>query len=390
MVKVCTVSIALGMVVMILAIAVVTGFRGEIERKIVGFGGHLQIANYDSNDSYESTPISKNQVFIPELAQLKGVKNIQQYIYKGGIISTENDNQGVMLKGVGADFDWSFFASSITEGSIPSYSDSVTSNDIAISNKLCRLLRLKLNDRFEVYFVENPIRVRRFTIKAIFDTQLQDIDETLVICDMRHLQRINGWSEDQIAGFEVNLTSMSLLDKFDEEVAELVSYKLNDDGSMLKVSSIKQRYAHLFSWLDVLDTNVWIILSLTLIVAGFNMISGLLIILLEKASMIGLLKALGMRAWAIQKLFIFRAAFIVLKGILIGNLLGIGLGLLQKYVVRIPLNPESYFIDTIPINLEWQHILLLNVGAFVLIVAALTIPSLIIAKITPEKSIRFD
>ena len=390
MVRVATVSIALGMIVMIVSIAIVTGFRSEIEGKVIGFGGHLQITNFDSNVSYETSPISKDQSFLPWLNSLQGVKHIQVFATKGGIIATPTDNQGVLLKGVGEDFDWSFFKTNMVGGECPAYSDTVVSNNVLISQRLSQMLKLGLNDKFDVYFAQEPIRARRFTITGIFDTQLQEVDETLVICDIRHIQRLNGWASSQISGFEINIDNMAMLGKLDEQIADSVVYKMQDDGSRLNVSTINSRFPHLFSWLDVLDTNVWIILSLTLLVASFNMISGLLIMLLEKVGMIGLLKSLGMRSWQLQKLFIYRSAFIVLKGVVIGNLIGITLCLVQKYFSIIPLDPSSYFVATVPINLEWIHVVLLNLGTFVLILAALTIPSLFITKITPEKSIRFE
>lgn len=390
MVKVATVSIALGMIVMIVSVAIVTGFRTEIEGKIIGFGGHLQITNYDSNVSYESTPISREQSFLPWLKSLQGVRHVQIFATKGGIIATPIDNQGVLLKGVGEDFDWSFFKANMVEGECPVYSDSIASNDVMISQRLARMLRLNLNDRFDIYFAQEPLRVRRFTITGIFNTQLQEIDEALVLCDIHHIQRLNGWTSDQVSGFEVNIDNMSMLAKLEEQVADSVVYRILDDGSRLSVSAIDSRFPHLFSWLNVLDTNVWIILSLTLLVASFNMISGLLIMLLEKIGMIGLLKSLGMRSWQLQKMFIYRSAFIVLKGVIVGNTIGIALCLVQKHFAIVPLDSDSYFVSTVPINLEWIHIAMLNLGTFILVIAALTIPSLFITKITPEKSIRFD
>ncbi len=398
MVNVATVSIVLGMVVMLLSVAIVTGFRSEIENKLAGFGGHLEITNYDSNSSYESTPISCQQDFLPALKKLPGIKHVQPFAQKGGIIVTPTDNQGVLLKGVNNEFDWSFFKSCLTEGRLPVFTDSAASNEVLASQRLCRMLKLNIGDRIDAYFVQEPPRMRRFTIVGIFDTQQKEIDEGLIICDMRHIQRLNGWAPDQISGFEVSITDMDLLDTLSEEVSNLVVYAHNTNttdsdyssSSHLKVLSLTDRFTALFSWLKVLDTNVWVILSLTLLVAGFNMISGLLIMLLEKASMIGVLKALGMRNTQLQKLFIYRSAFIVLKGMIIGNIIGIGICLLQKHFAIIPLDPDNYFVSSVPINLKLLHILLLNLGAFIAILAALVIPSFIISRITPEKSIRME
>lgn len=390
MVRVATVSIALGLVVMILSVAIVTGFRQEIEAKLVGYGSHLQIKNFDSNESYETTPISNQQPFLEELRRLDGVAHIQQFAIKGGIISTPTDNEGVLLRGVTSDFDWAFFNSSLVEGHTPTYSDTTTSNDAIISSRLCRLLKLQLGDRLDVYFVQDPPRARKLTIVGIYDTQLQEVDERLVLCDMRHIQKINGWRSDQISGFEVRIDDIGRLDEMEEKLDELVMYTLREDDEMLRVESIKSTFYHLFSWLNLLDTNVWIILSLMLTVSGFNMISGLLIMVLEKASMIGVLKAIGMRGWQLQKVFIYRSAFIIVKGMLIGNVVGIGLALVQKYTKLVVLDPENYFVSFVPINLSPLAIVLLNVGSFVVILTALTIPSLVIATITPEKSIKME
>jgi lipoprotein-releasing system permease protein len=384
------ISIALGVAVMILSVAIVTGFKKEISDKIVGGNSHIQITNFDSNYSFETNPIAVNAEVFEELNEVEGVKHVQKFITKGGIIKTEHDNQGVMLKGVDADFDWKFFSDCIAEGQIFHVSDTATTNDVLISKKLAQLLRLKLGDKFDVYFIQEPPRVRRFTICGIYSTQLEEIDKSLVLCDIKHLQKIYGWEENQISGLEINIYDIKNIETLSEEITDLVSFKTYDDGSRLAVNDVKQLYPHLFAWLDLLDTNVFIILLLTIAVAGFNMVSGLLIMLLERTSMIGILKSLGMQSVNIRKLFLYRTAFIVVKGFIIGNIIGIACCLLQQHFGIIKLDATNYFVNTVPINLNIFHLILLNVSSAFVIMLVLIVPSQIITKISPEKTIRFE
>ena len=384
------VSIALGMAVMILTVAIVTGFKNEISDKLVGGNSHIQITNLDSNYSFETNCIEYDSLFFNQLLEIKGIKHIQKFITKGGIIKTETDNQGVMLKGIDTDFNWTFFSSCLLDGQIFSVSDTATTNDILISKKLAQLLRLKTGDKFDAYFVQDPPRLRRFTVCGIYSTQLDEIDKSLVLCDIKHLQKIYGWSKSQISGIEIQVDDIKNIENLTYEVSDKVIFKTYNDGSRLSVNNIQQLYPHLFAWLDLLDTNVIIILLLTIVVAGFNMVSGLLIMLLERTSMIGVLKSLGMQSINIRKLFLYRTSFIVVKGLIIGNVIGIACCLLQQHFAIIKLDAASYFVTTVPINLNMFHVLLLNILSITAIMLVLIIPSQIITKISPEKTIRFE
>ena len=384
------VSVTLGIAVMILTVAIVTGFKSEISDKLVGGNAHIQITNLDSNLSFETNPITEMPELINELSKISGVKHIQKYITKGGIIKTEQDIQGIMLKGIDTDFDWSFFSQCLLEGETFSISDTATSNNVLISKSLAQLLRLKLGDKFDVYFVQEPLRIRRFTICGIFATQLEEIDKSLVLCDIKHLQRIYGWEKNQISGLEISINNIKNIDQLSEEITDIVVYNTYENGARLEVNDIKQLYQHLFAWLDLLDTNVFIILLLTIAVAGFNMISGLLIMLLERTSMIGILKSLGMYNVNIRKLFLYRSGFIVVKGMIFGNIIGIACCFLQQHFEIIKLDATNYFVSAVPINFDIFNLVLLNAASLLVIMLVLIIPSQIITKISPEKTIRYE
>ncbi|MDR0420254.1 MAG: ABC transporter permease [Prevotellaceae bacterium] len=386
---VAVVSITLGIAVMILTVAIVTGFKKEISDKLVGGSSHIQITNLDSNHSFETNPIAVNRELFDKLNEVEGIRHIQKFVTKGGIIKTQNDNQGVMFKGIDSDFDKDFFSKYIIEGQIFTVNDT-TKNDVLISKKLAQLLKLKLGDKFDAYFIQDPPRVRRFTICGIYSTQLEEIDKSLVLCDIKHLQKIYGWTENQVSGLEINIDDIANIETLSEEIGNLVRFETNEDGSMLDVNDVTQMYPHLFAWLDLLDTNVIVILLLTIVVAGFNMVSGLLIMLLERTSMIGILKSLGMQSLNIRKLFLYRAAFIVIKGLIIGNVVGIACCLLQQHFGIIKLDATNYFVATVPINLNMFDLLLLNVSSALVIALVLIIPAQIITKISPEKTVRFE
>ncbi|MDR1199229.1 MAG: ABC transporter permease [Prevotellaceae bacterium] len=387
---VAVVSIALGIAVMILTVAIVTGFKSQISHKLAGGNSHIRITNLDSNYSFETNPVAVNQELFDRLNEVEGIKHVQKFITKGGIIKTEYDNQGVMFKGIGADFDTAFFAGCITEGRVFTVSDTATTNNVLISKKLAQLLRLKLGDRFDAHFVQDPPRVRRFTVCGIYSTQLEEIDRTLVLCDIKHLQKIYGWSENQVSGLEISIDDIENIETLSEEIDDLVAFDTGGDGLRLAVDNVLQLYPHLFAWLDLLDTNVAVILLLTIAVAGFNMVSGLLIMLLERTSMIGILKSLGMKNADICRLFLYRTAFIAVKGLIAGNIIGMGCCMLQQSFGIIKLDAASYFVETVPINLDIVHLILLNLSSALVIALVLAAPLQIIAKISPEKTIRFE
>jgi len=384
------IGIAMGLAVMILAVAILTGFKQQIREKVVGFGSHIQIMNFDSNISFETTPISDTQKFIPMIKQIPGITHLQVFATKAGIIRTDEDIQGVVLKGIGSDFDWSYFSSNMVDGSVFTVTDTGQTDKVIISKKISNMLRLKTGDSFAMLFIQDPPRMRKFTISGIYETSLEEFDKMYVYCDIGHIKRLNGWKDDQVSGFEVFIKDFDKLDEMTSSVRDAIGYKITEEDTKFKVTNIRTKYPQIFDWLNFQDINVIIIILLMLIVAGFNMISGLLILILEKTNMIGVLKSLGAEDITIRRVFLYQAAYLIGKGLFWGNFIGIGLAYLQLKTGVITLDPSSYYIKTVPVNLELAHILLLNAGTMAAIIVMLLVPSQLISRITPVKAIRYD
>ena len=389
-ISIAKISIVLGISAMILAVAIVTGFKSEITNKVIGFGSHIQITNYDNNSSFETQPIDKTQIPKEQIEQLPGVLHIQTFATKPGILKTDSEMQGIVLNGIGLDYDWSFFEKHMVDGEVFHLNDSTKSNQVLISEKLSNLLNLKTGDRISIYFIQQPPRMRRLTISGIYNTGMEEFDKLFLVCDMRHIQKLNDWDENEVSGYEVFIDDFDDIEYLEYLVKGITASSFTEDGAGLKVRSIVRKYPQIFSWLSMLDINVWIILALMILVAGFNMISGLLIIILERTNMIGILKALGTPNWSIRKVFLYQSAMLIGKGMLWGNIIGITICLLQYYFKIIPLDPTSYYVDTVPINLNISHLILLNVGSIIATVSMLLIPSYLITKISPVKAIQFD
>ena len=386
-------GIVLGLAVMILAVAIVTGFQNEIKAKLIGFNSHIQLSNYDNNVSAEPKPISRIQPFLAALKSDPDIRHIEVYATKNGIVKTKTDNEGILLKGVSADYDWSFLNSNFVEGEAFLLNDTVSKN-IVISKYLSDKLNFKLNDKMIIYFIVdrfdslgNKIRTetaaKDFYISGIYETGLEDVDKTLVLSDIRRIQKMNGWSENEVAGFEISINDYKKIDDIGYKIDALV-------GQGLVAQTIKQTNPAIFSWLDMMDMNAIIILVLMVVVAGINMMSALLILILERTNMIGILKAMGAGNGSIQKIFLYNAVYLIGKGMIWGNVFGISIALMQKYFGIFKLDPTAYYISQIPINLSILHIILLNAGTLVCCILMLIIPSFIISKITPVKAIRFS
>lgn len=385
-------GISLGMVVMILAVAIVVGFQKEVESKVNGFAAHLQIVNYDNNQSYQTGPVQTDQVPVGRIKNIAGISHIQKFATKPGMIKAGDEIQGVVLKGISKDFDWGFFEKNKVKGTqIPL--DSVRTDQIWISEQLSDRLKLKLGDQFRMYFLnenENVPRIRQFSIGGIYRTGLEEFDLMFVLVDIRHVQRLNSWEENQVSGYELFITDMDQLDNMESQVRNEVILAQKENEPSLHVVNIKRKFPQIFDWLDLLDMNVWIILILMVIVAGFNMVSGLLVIILERTQLIGILKSMGAANANVRKVFLYLSAFLIGKGLIWGNLLGISLCFLQDYFHVIHLDPTSYYVSTVPINLSLTHLLLLNLGALAVTMLMLIAPSWFISRISPEKTIRFD
>jgi lipoprotein-releasing system permease protein len=384
------IGIATGLAVMILAVAILTGFKQQIREKIVGFGSNIQIVNFDSNLSFETAPINEGQDFIPKIRQIPGISHVQVFATKAGIIKANDEIQGVVLKGIGSDFDWSYFSSNMIDGTVFKVNDTSRTDNVIISKKIAEMLKLKKGDSFIMHFVQDPPRMRKFTICGIYETSLEEFDKMYVFCDIGHIKRLNGWKDNQVSGFEIFIRDFDKLEEMTDEVRDAVGYKIKEDEEKFKVTNIRTKYPQIFDWLNFQDVNVIIIIFLMLVVAGFNMISGLLILILEKTNMIGVLKALGSDDKTIRRVFLYQAAWLIGKGLFWGNLIGIGLAFLQLKTGLVTLDASSYYIKTVPINLQLTHILLLNTGTMVAILIMLLVPSKLISKITPVKAIKYD
>ena len=392
-IRIALAGIALGLTVMIVSVAVVTGFKKEIRNKVIGFGSHIQIINYDSNSSYETSPVSEDQPFLADVKALPGVKRLQPYATKPGMIKTDEYIQGIVLKGVDENYDWQFFRKHLVEGEVPAVNDSARVNQVLLSEQVAKLLRLKLNDRIIMYFItgdEKFPRIRQMEVSGIYRTGFEEFDQLFILGDLKQIQRLNDWRHDQITGFEVITTDFFDIDNIEQNIRNIIISYREENAEILRTQSITRVYPQIFDWLSILDMNVWIILILMVVVAAFNMVSGLLVLILERSTMIGVLKAMGSPNWSIRKVFVYLSVFLTGRGLLWGNAIGVAIVLLQMAFHIIQLNPESYYVDYVPMNFSLTHLLLLNLGTIVITSLILIIPSWFISKISPDKVIRFD
>lgn len=386
-IKIAIIAIALGVIMMLVSFATGLGLQQKIREKMSAFNGHISISNYDNNYSQVSLhPIPKEQDFYPEFNSVEGVAHIQATAYKAGVIRTATDFEGVIVKGVGKDYDWSYFKDFLVAGELPDFSAELN-DQILISEYLADRLGFKVGDKVITYFLreenhERPL-LRAFVVSGIYNSGFTDFDELYMLADLRHIQRLNDWEEDQIGSFEVFLEDFDQLEEKGEEI-------YNQTGSFLDTQTIKQKYYTIFEWLSLFDFNIALIIGIMILVAGINMITALLVLILERTQMIGILKALGAKNWSIRKIFLFNASYLILLGLFWGNLLGLGLLLAQKQFNLIPLDPETYYVNQAPVYLGWEYILGVNVGTLVLCFLMLLIPSYIISKISPVKAIKFD
>lgn len=383
-------GIALGLAVMILSVSIVIGFKKEVRNKVIGFGSHIQITNFDNNSSYESQPIAVSDTLLGELRQFPGIRHVERFATKLGILKTDEDFQGIVLKGVDEDYDWSFFRDNLKEGKLFAIQPDKRSTEVLISKYLADRLRLRVGDSFLTYFVQEEVRARKFTITGIYETGFEDYDKMFVIADIKQIRRLNGWDADQVSGLELQVSDYDKLDRVAEEVYFALAERQDRNGNTYYARSIKELNPMIFDWLDVLDINVVVILVLMLAVAGFTMISGLLIIILERTNMIGILKALGESDRSIRKIFLYVSFFLIGKGMLWGNVIGISLCLLQRIFRVVRMDPSIYYLDAVPIDLNWLSLILLNIGTLVISMLMMLAPSYLITKIDPAKSIRFE
>lgn len=386
-IKIGVLAIAISTIVMLFAVAISVGLQQKIRDKAVAFNGHITISNLDTNLSEGAqAPIKKTQLFYPEFKEVAGITHVQAVAQKFGIIRTETDFEGLFLKGVGIDYNWQYFKEFLIQGTLPNYSESY-SDEVLISEHLAKRLLFKLGDTFQMYFLKSdsssPPSIRKFKIVGIFNSGFEELDQTFLIGDLNHVQRLNRWSKDQVGQFEVFIQ-----DYEDLEAKGLEVYA--ETPSTLNAQTVKQKYPVIFDWIAIFDKNTYGIIAMMILVGVINMITALLVLILERTQMIGILKALGSRSWSIQKVFIYTASYLAITGLILGNGIGLLLLFIQKYLSPITLNPSVYYVSKAPVDINLWTILCLNLLTFTICVLVLIIPSYLIAKIAPVKAIKFD
>ena len=385
-IKIAITAIALGIIIMLIAVATGAGLQYKIRDKMAGFKGHIQIVNYDDNNSEVSTtPIKKNQDFYPKFQNISGIKNVQIFANKAGILRTKTDFEGIIFKGVSTDYDWSFFKEYLIEGKIPDFNQSRT-REVLLSQTIINRLHLKLGDTILATFLKTRMSKlpsnKKYIISGIYNSGFAQFDKSVMIGDIREVQKLNKWSENEVGGFEV------LLDDFDE--IEEKGYQIyNQTGSTLNSKTIVDAYPNVFDWIKLFDNNIWFIIAIMIVIAGINMITALLVLILERVQMVGILKALGSNNTSIRKIFLYNASYLILKGLFWGNIIGLSIIGIQYFFEVISLNPETYYVSTMPVYISILAIVLLNVGTLFLCFLMLILPSYIITKIEPSKSIKF-
>lgn len=393
-VRIATLGMAIGLAVMIVSVAVVFGFKHTIRDKVIGFGSHIVVQNFSNMQNDNMMQICVSDSMISVLQKAPEINHIQRYAIKQGLLKTDTDFLGVVLKGVGKDWDSTFIAENIVDGTISKFiyskDSQPTQPQILISKIMADKLGVKANDKLFAYFLSNnDVRMRRFVISGIYCTNLTKYDESIVFCDLNTVQKLNGWDSDEVSGVEMTVKDFSKIDETAEWMIHKVNRTKDSYGNTFASSTIQEINPQIFSWLDLLDLNVWIILALMVCVASVTMISGLLIIILERVPMIGILKALGSRNTVIRHTFLWFGMFIMAKGLIIGNILGIGICLLQKWTGIVKLDPTTYYVSEVPVELNIPTILLLNAGTFIICTLVLVMPSFLVSHIHPAKTIKF-
>ena len=389
-IRIATIGVAIGLAVMIVSVSVVLGFKHTIRDKAIGFGSHITVAEFSTINGINQYPICMDDSMVNLLRKINGVKHVQRFAMTQGILKTENDFLGVMFKGVDEKFDTTFVHQYLVEGTIPTFSGTSSKQQILISKLMADKLQLHAGQSVYAYFINNNVRARKFTIAGIYQTNLKKYDEVICFTDLYTAVKINGWESDQATGAELTVNDFEKIDQTEETIIALVNRTKDKYHHTYSSATVQESNPQIFSWLNLLDLNVWIILVLMICVAGFTMISGLLIIILERTNMIGVLKALGSRNKAIRHTFLWFAVFIIGKGMLWGNILGVGVTLLQKFTGLIKLDPATYYVDTVPVEINLPMLLLINVCTLIVSVFVLIAPSYLISHIHPAKSMRYE
>ncbi len=393
-IRIAVIATSLSLIVMLLSISILDGFKSAIRNKLVGFGTHIVVTKHDSNNSFETNPIIKSQETINNLKSIEGIKHVQTFTLKAGLIKTETETQGVVLKGVDENFDWSFFEENLVRGNhFNVVKSQKTEKDVVISEQISKITDLDTGDYLHMYFIDDQARMRKYKIVGIYNTGMSEFDKMYVLADIHDVQKLNNWNiyeNEEVTGYEIIIENFKNIDKIYEKVVREIGFKFDISGEKLKVSSLKELYPQIFDWLSLLDMNAVVLLIIMVVIASINMITALLILILERTRTIGVLKAVGAENWSIRKIFIYNGLHILLKGLFWGNLIGIGTILIQYFTHIMPLNPELYYVDYVPLEINILKILAVNVGMIGLTFIVLLVPSYLITKIDPVKAIKFD
>lgn len=390
-VRIATAGVAVGIMVMIISICVTVGFQREIKSRVASLVGHVQVLNTQSLYRTHSTSIQITDSLMRELNRLPGVSNVHRFVLCPGMLKTENAFIGLFFRGVEAGFDKSFIAANIVSGRVPSFSsDSISNDSILVSASTASALQVRAGDRVYAYFFDNNLRARRFVVSGIFQTNMADFDSNMCFTSMRTAQQLNRWQKDQFSGGEIILKDFSHVEKVSGQVSSMLSRKQDDYGQYYSSVRVDELFPQIFSWLTLLDTNVVAILILMICVAGVTMISGLLVLILERTRFIGVMKAMGSTNSQLRRIFLYLSSMIVVRGLLLGNVLALFLMALQKWTALVTLDPASYYISYVPVHFPWTSILIVNIVTFLVCVLSLVVPTLVISHISPAKSIRFE
>ena len=390
-IRIATIGVAIGLAVMIVTVSVVLGFKHTIRDKVVGFGGHIQVHNVLWFNDVDPYTISVDDSLMNAISHIEGVKHTERYSVTQGLLKTDDDFLGVAFKGVGPEFDTTFLKSHLLEGKMPEFSDTISRYQLLVSKMIADKLKLSVDQKIFAYFIEdNNVRTRKYTICGIYQTNMTRFDESLCFTDIYTVNRLNGWKQDECSAISVTIDNLDQILRTEETFIEKVNRTDDKNGNMLTTQTIYESYPQVFIWLELLDINVWIILALMVCVAGFTMISGLLIIILERTQMIGILKALGARNKTIRHTFLWFSVFIIGQGMLWGNIIGIGIVLLQQYTGIITLDPQTYYVSQAPMELNIPLTLLLDAVTLFICVFVLIAPSYLISHIHPAKSMRYE
>ncbi|WP_036877739.1 ABC transporter permease [Xylanibacter oryzae] len=390
-IKIATLGVAIGLAVMIISVCVVLGFKHSIRDKVIGFGSHIQVEDIMALNNQDQYPICINDSMVNVLKGCWGIKHVQKYALKQGILKTDKDFLGIMFKGIGPDYDINFLKQNLKSGEIPKFSDSSSQNKLVISQIMASKLKLKVGDKVFAYFIsKDDVRARRFKISGIYQTNMTKFDQTFCYTDIYTAIKLNGWENDQCSGAELQVKDFSRLNEVENVIVKKVNRTIDKYGETYASQTIIDANPQVFAWLNLLDLNVWVIMALMICVAGFTMISGLLIIILERTTMIGVLKALGAKNKTIRHTFLWFAVFIIGKGLIIGDALGLGLLFLQKYTGLIKLDPTTYYVNTVPIEINIPFIIIINVITLIISIFVLIAPSYLISHIHPARSMHFE